>query len=419
MKILFCHTNYPSQFRRLAPALAERGHEIVFLHKSREWHAHSHDLVRTLEYIPSRLSASKQGLLHPYLGRFEDAVLEGQAAARAAISLKERGFIPDVIISHAGFGNGLYLKDVFPNTPRIGFFEWYYTSEVGGDVYFLYQLSGSEVPLDRAMRLRTWNAVTLLELAQSDAFVVPTSFQREQFPSVYRNQFTQIHEGVDVKSLSDLRTGLLPRPDFFPNNLNTKVVTYLARGFEVYRGFPQAIQALALLQQRMPDVHVVIAGADQICYGGPSQAPDGRTWGSWAKESAGLVSERTSWTGILQTNDYHRLLAHSDAHLYLTIPFVLSWSLIEAMSAGVPLVCSDTGPVQEVLEHGRDALLIPFDDHNSIANALQDCIVNPNSAMTRARNAQHRASAYDSSIALDSWDALLEEVMRVGTVRKA
>ena len=98
---------------------------------------------------------------------------------------------------------------------------------------------------------------------------------------------------------------------------------------------------------------------------------------------------------------------------------MLSWSLIEAMSAGVPLVCSDTGPVQEVLEHGRDALLSPFDDHNSIANALQDCIVNPNSAMTRARNAQHRASAYDSSIALDSWDALLEEVMRVGTVRKA
>ena len=122
--------------------------------------AHSHDLVRTLEYIPSRLSASKQGLLHPYLGRFEDAVLEGQAAARAAISLKERGFIPDVIISHAGFGNGLYLKDVFPNTPRIGFFEWYYTSEVGGDVYFLYQL-GSEV-LWMGNAIANLNAVTLL-----------------------------------------------------------------------------------------------------------------------------------------------------------------------------------------------------------------------------------------------------------------
>ena len=418
MRILFCHTNYPSQFRRLAPSLAERGHEIVFLHKNREWHAHSHDLVKTIQYTPSRLSASKEGLLHPYLGRFEDAVLEGQAAARSAISLRESGFVPDVIVSHAGFGNGLYLKDVYRDVPRIGLFEWYYTSYEGGDVHFLHQLAGSEVPLDPAMRLRTWNAVTLLELAQSDAYVAPTSFQKYQFPLVYRSNFTQIHEGVDVPFLSGLRGASLPRPKFFPGNLNTPVVTYLARGFELYRGFPQAIQALALLQQRMPDIHVVIAGADQICYGGPSQAPDGRTWGSWAQDSAGLVPERTSWTGILQTNDYHALLAHSDVHLYLTIPFVLSWSLIEAMSAGLPLVCSDTGPVREVLENGKDALLVPFNDPHSIAKALQDSLVNPTLARTRAKNAQLRASAYDSSIALDAWEALLGKV-RGGTVRKA
>ena len=335
------------------------------------------------------------------------------------IVFEESGFVPDVIVSHAGFGNGLYLKDVFPDASRIGFFEWYYTSHEGGDVFFLHQLSGSEVLLDRAMRLRTWNAVTLLELAQSDALVVPTSFQKHQFPKVYRNQFTQIHEGVDVPFLSGLRGSSTPRPNFFPDNLKTQVVTYLARGFEVYRGFPQAIQALVLLQQMMPEVHVIIAGADQICYGGPSQAPDGRTWGSWAQESAGLDPERTSWTGILQTKDYHALLAHSDVHLYLTIPFVLSWSLIEAMSAGLPLVCSDTGPVQEVLEHGKDALLAPFDDHISIAKALQDCLVNPTSAETRARNAQLRASAYDSSTALDSWEALLGEVHGGRTVRKA
>ena len=177
MRILFCHPNYPAQFRRLAPALAQQGHEIVFLHKNIEWHADKDKNVKKYSYKPSRLSSSSQGSLHPYLGRFEDAVLEGQAAAREAIRIKESGFSPDVIISHAGFGNGLYLKDVFPEARRIGFFEWYYTSTEGGDVHFLHSLHGQKVPLDRAMRLRTWNAVTLLELVQCDACVVPTEFQ--------------------------------------------------------------------------------------------------------------------------------------------------------------------------------------------------------------------------------------------------
>ena len=109
----------------------------------------------------------------------------------------------------------------------------------------------------------------------------------------------------------------------------------------------------------MPDVHILIAGADQVCYGGTSIAPNGQSWGEWARNSAGLDPDRTHWLGILQTADYHSLLAHSDAHLYLTIPFVLSWSLLEVMSAGVPLVCSDTGPVREVLTANEDALLTP------------------------------------------------------------
>ena len=128
MRILFSHSNYPAQFRRIAPALAEDGHDIRFLYKSIEWNAPNKGSVELSQYLVSRVSASSEGALHPYLGRFEDAVLEGQAAARAALNLKEQGYYPDVIISHAGFGSGLYLKDVFPQARRIGFFEWYYTS---------------------------------------------------------------------------------------------------------------------------------------------------------------------------------------------------------------------------------------------------------------------------------------------------
>ena len=410
MRILFSHTNYPAQFRRLAPALAALGHEVVFLHKSVELNAEDRRDVKRCAYKQSRLSASETGALHPYLVRFEDAVLEGQAAAREAVRLRESGFEPDVIISHAGFGNGLYLKDVFPNSRRVGFFEWYYTSTPGGDVHFLHELHGEKVPLDRAMRLRSWNAVTLLELAQCDALVTPTEFQRQQFPEPYRDKFHLIHEGIDVTKLLSLRTNLPTRPHWMPSDPSIRIVTHLARGFELYRGFPQAILSLAALQQSMPDVHVFIAGSDQVCYGGPQNAPNGQTWGSWAREASGLIPERTHWLGALSTSDYHALLAYTEAHLYLTIPFVLSWSLLEAMAAGAPLIASDTGPVQEVLTHGSEALLAPFDQPRALASALESCLSDKLEASQRALNAQNRVAHYSASLGLEGWLAILEGV---------
>ena len=229
----------------------------------------------------------------------------------------------------------------------------------GGDVHFLHALHGEDVPLDRAMRLRTWNAVTLLELAQCDALVVPTEFQRQQFPAPFRSKFAVIHEGIEAIKLQSIRYALPDKPSCLPDDPKVQVVTHVARGFELYRGFPQAIKSLAALQQEMPNVHVLIAGADQVCYGGPERAPGGETWGAWARKSAGLVPERTHWLGALQTAEYQALLAHSDVHLYLTIPFVLSWSLLEAMAVGVPLVASDTGPVRG-LSHNDDSLLVPL-----------------------------------------------------------
>ena len=179
MRVLISHTNFPAQFRRLAPALVEQGHEVVFIAKNREWHA------------PDPVSGSKCGYhiripiarwrgeaLHPYLRRFEACVLEGQAVFRACQQLREEGWIPDWILNHVGFGNGLYLSDAFPEAKRIGFFEWFYRS-VGADVDFLEQ---APVESDRALRLRTWNAQTLLELADCDLGVVPTHWQLKQFP---------------------------------------------------------------------------------------------------------------------------------------------------------------------------------------------------------------------------------------------
>lgn len=406
MNILFSHTNYPAQFKRLAPSLADVGHEVVFLHKNVELNATEHESIKLVRYSQARYSASELGSLHPYLGRFEDAVLEGQAAARSAVRLKERGFYPDVIISHAGFGNGLYLQDVFPDAKRIGFFEWYYTNLVGGDVEYLHRLHNQLIPLDRSMRLRTWNAVTLLELAQCDALVTPTHFQAGQFPHPYRDMFNVIHEGVDIDTLGSLNSDRSLLPLDCPIDSNSKIVTHVARGFELYRGFPQAILALAELQRRCPDVHVLIAGSDQVCYGGPEKAPNGQSWGNWARSSSGLMPERTHWLGAVKTQDFHSLLANSDAHLYLTIPFVLSWSLLEAMAAGVPLVCSNTGPVLDVL-NSSDALLVPFDNPKAIADGLQNCLYDPVAALSRASSAKTKASRYSATCGLSAWRELI------------
>ena len=401
MRILISHCSYPSQFRRLAPALAADGHELVFLHRQREWHAPEPQGFRLHRYPVPR--AGEEAACHPYLRRFEDAVTEGQGAYRAARELAEQGFIPDLIISHAGFGGGLYLGDAFPKARRISLFEWYYNA-FGSDVEFLQQ---GRVDADRQLRLRTWNAHLLLELAECEAAVVPTGWQRQQFPQRWREQLTLIHEGVDVHTLRHLRKKPPPPPAWLPQGSGIELVSYVSRGFEAYRGFPQAMQALARLQQQRPNAHVLIAGSDAVCYG--AGRDDGRSWANWAKEELTLVPERTHWLGPLQTDAYHALLGYTQAHLYLTVPFVLSWSLLEAMAAGCPIVASATAPVQEVIQHGNQGLLAPFWEPEAIAASLARLLANPHEAASLGKAARKQARSYDAELGLNGWRALIQK----------
>ena len=399
MRILFSHNNFPAQFRRLAPALAEQGHEVVFLAQSLEWHASSTAGVRLKEYKVHRHGGAEA--LHPYLRRFESCVLHGQAVYRACDQLKQEGWEPDWVINHVGFGNGLYLSDAFPGARRIGLFEWYYNA-CGADVDFLRR--GPLEP-DRALRLRTWNAQTLLEIADCDYGVVPTKWQLNQFPQHLRSRLHVIHEGIDVDRLSSLKTSQRTRPSCLPRGSEVEVLTYVSRGFEEYRGFPQAMQAIALLQSQRPHLHVLIVGADVVAYGGSRS--DGRSWGAWAKEEIAFDPQRTHWLGALQTEQYHDVLAISDVHLYLTVPFVLSWSLLEAMAAGCALVCSATPPVEEVLEHNSSALLVDFFSPQAQARAIARLLEDPELRFSLAKQAKERASGYQSADGLKAWTGLL------------
>ena len=399
MRILINHCSYPSQFRRLAPALAAEGHELVFLHRHQEWHAPEPRGFRLCRYQVPR--AGEEPATHPYLRRFEDAVTEGQAAYRAARQLADEGFHPDLILSHAGFGGGMYLGDAFPSAHRISLFEWYYNS-FGSDVDFLQQ---GRVEADRQLRLRTWNAQLLLELADCDAAVVPTAWQQRQFPERWRNQLSLIHEGVDVEALRRLRKQRPQAPPWLPQGDGVEVVSYVSRGFEAYRGFPQAMLALSELQKRRPGVQVLIAGSDAVCYG--AKREDGRSWANWAKEESGLVPDRTHWLGALQTSDYHTLLAYTQAHLYLTVPFVLSWSLLEAMAAGCPIVGSATAPVEEVIDHGQQGLLADFWEPAQIAEALERLLADPDRATCLGKAARKTARGYSAEKGLKGWKDLI------------
>ena len=401
MRILISHNNYPAQFRRIAPALQAAGHEVIFLFKNTEWHAQQPENgLRLHKYELHRQGGSEA--LHPYLRRFENCVLEGQAAARAAYQIAEEGWIPDCIINHVGFGNGFYLSDVFPSAKRIGLFEWFYNSR-GADVDFLRR---GLVEPDRAMRIRTWNAQVLIELAHCDCGVVPTQWQLDQFPGHLSSKLQVIHEGIDVNKLGLLKEAPKPKFDFLPDDPEIEILTYVSRGFEEYRGFPQAMETISQLQKRRPGLHALIVGSDVIAYG--ASRSDGRTWREWALQELKLDTKRTHWMGALQEDEYQKVLLISDVHLYLTVPFVLSWSLLEAMAAGCSIVGSNTPPVQEVLQSGCNGLLVDFFNPHDQVNACETLLDDQAMSERFSKAARISSQAFSHDKGLAGWRAIIE-----------
>lgn len=354
MRVLFVHKVFPGQYAHLARALAaDRGNEVVFLHAEGEGHLPN---VRRVRCTASRGAAATT---HHYVQGLENAVLLGQAAYRAAGALVRSGFRPDVICAHAGFGPGLYLKDVFPGVPLLGYFEWFYRA-YDADADFL---DPRAVSADDALRIRTRNAEILLELTSCDHGVCPTAFQRDQFPPELRDKLTVVHDGVDTAYFSPLPTAL---PDLPPD---AEIVTYATRGLEPYRGFPQFMTALALLQRRRPRLHAVIVGADETHYGRPAENGRGHREATLAALPA-LDQTRVHFRGFLPAPAYRDVLRASHVHVYLTVPFVLSWSLLDAMATGCAIVGSDTAPVREVMRDGETGLLADMREPRAIAAAI-------------------------------------------------
>ncbi|MEM9568761.1 MAG: glycosyltransferase, partial [Cyanobacteria bacterium P01_E01_bin.34] len=250
--------------------------------------------------------------------------------------------------------------------------------------------------------IRTKNSPILLDLYSCDAGLCPTKWQQQQFPTEFRDKLTVMHDGIDTDTFKPNPGSKLVLPDIGLNlSQASEIVSYVSRGMEPYRGFPQFIQALQILQKRRPDCHAVIVGEDRVCYG--SQRADGKTYKEAMLEEFPLDMSRVHFTDGLPYRDYLKVIQSSDVHVYLTYPFVLSWSLMEAMSTGCAIVASNTPPVTEMIQEGESGLLVDFFSPEQIADRVEEALDN------RDRMKILRANARDTIVQRFDQKALLPQ----------
>lgn len=356
MEVLFIHPNFPGQFRKVAAALARLPDVHVVGVGDESWMKSTVPLdgVSVIGY-PAPAEGEKD-LLHPWSRGFDTAVRRGEQVMATLAAHKQQGLEPDVIVAHPGWGDAYFLRDFFPGTKVVGLFEYYYHAR-GADVGF-----DPEFPsrMNDIFRLRALNATQLLALDSCDEGFCPTRWQRSRFPAVWQSRLDVIHEGVDTRAVCPDPTAQVHLADGTTLKAGDEVLTFVSRNLEPYRGFHIFMRALPAIMQARPDCHVVIVGADDVAYGPPSDSG-----GTYRDRYLGEVADRLDvsrvhFTGTLSHADYVKVLQVSSLHVYLTYPFILSWSMLEAMSAGCLVLCSATPPVEEVITNGDNGILFPF-----------------------------------------------------------
>jgi glycosyltransferase involved in cell wall biosynthesis len=390
MRILFLHPNFPAQFRQLATVLGQDpNHQVVFGTTRLEG---SIPRVHKVLYQESRPVAPQ---IHPYLRSLEGAVLQGQAVYRMAQKLKAQGFVPDVVFGHSEWGAPLFIKDLFPQSKLCCYFEWFYQAH-GSDADF----DPSEpLDADAEARIRVKNAPILLDLCACDAALAPTNWQRQQFPAEFHNKMTVRHDGIDTAFFQPKAGAKLKLPTIdLDLTAVDEIVTYATRGMEPYRGFPQFMEAVALIQFRRPHCHVVVVGEDRVAYG--KQLPEGKTYKQLMLESLPLDLSRLHFTGSLPYHQYLQVLQASSAHIYLTRPFVLSCSMLEAMATGCLVIGSNTEPVREVITDGKNGLLVDFFSPMEIADRVEEVLDHPDQFIGLQQQARQTILQYYNSAEL-------------------
>jgi glycosyltransferase involved in cell wall biosynthesis len=406
MIIIFIHQNFPAQYLHVVRRLAEHpDNQIYFI---TQVNLNEMPGVRKLVYqadLPVRSTC------HAYTAMFDAAVRRGTAVADVCRGLRDSGVVPDLVVGHCGWGETLFIKDVFPDAPLLAYFEFFYHpqgADVGFDPEFAPLATGD------GARLKVRNAVNRLSFAESEWGHTATVWQRSLFPVVMQARISALHEGVDTQLIRPHPTAwiklarenlLLTRED--------EVITYVSRNLEPYRGFHIFMRSLPEILRRRPRAHAIIVGGDGLSYSDPPSS--GGTYREMLLDEVGvrLDLNRVHFLGQVPFEIYLNVLQVSSVHIYLTYPFVLSWSFLEAMSAGCVVVGSATAPVLEVLRDRENGLAVNFFSMDEICDRVDEVLDHPD-RMQAIRDAARSTAARDfdmNAVTLPRWDRLLRTLV--------
>ena len=386
MNVLFVHPNFPAQFGHIAHHLAaNRGWTCAFVSETQPGRQ-TFESGGSLEKIQYKTAGGATRSNHFCTRTFENTVWHCDGVLRA---MADRPDVkPDLIVGHSGFGSTLFLRELYPDVPVVNLFEYFYLGhDEQSDMTFRRDLAWPTEP-EKFLRSRCRNAMILLDLQNCQVGYCPTPFQRSRFPDEYESKLRVCFDGIDTdvwNSRDDtLRKPLSDRPERELLGVKlpagAKIVTYCARGFESMRGFDIFMKGVRQILDRDKDVHVFIAGTERIAYGGDEQHTGGKSFKQWTldlPDVAGYDASRVHFLGRVDPRLLAELLATGDLHIYLTVPFVLSWSMINALACGATVLASDTAPVRDAIEDGKTGLLFDFFDPQALADRAIEVLSDP------------------------------------------
>lgn len=405
MIFVFVHQNFPAQYRHLVRYLADQpGNTVYFITQN------TTNVMAGVTKLVYKVQTPATLNCHPLTVDYDIAVRTGLAVVQVCQSLQQQEIRPDLIVGHCGWGETLFIKDVFPDSPLLSYFEFFYHFSYV-DVNF-----DSEYPTDsrESFRLRSRNAVNLLSFDATDWGNSPTHWQRSLHPPEMRTRITTIHEGVDTEAAQpDPAAWVKLGPNDVVLTRADEVVTYVARNLEPYRGFHVFMRAAREILRRRPNAKLIVVGGDEVSYGMPHAS--GETFRAVMLKELGpdIPLDRIYFTGQVPYEIYVNILQVSSAHIYLTYPFVLSWSFVEAMACGCAMIGSDTPPVMEILKDGENGLSVDFFSPAAIADRVDEVLDHPDRMQAmRAAARQTAVEQYDfKTVMLPRWLTLFDDLM--------
>jgi glycosyltransferase involved in cell wall biosynthesis len=404
-KILFIHNNFPGQFPHIAAAAQQAGYQVAVIGSPTAKEPLGAKVERW------KLTRGTTNGIYPPAIRAEADLLRADAAAAAARRLKADGFVPDLIIGHPGWGETIYMSTIFPGVPQVLFGEFFYRAhgfDVGFDPEF------DKVTLEQEQRVHAKNATQALAYIDATAIICPTPFQASSYPETLQSRIKILHEGVDLTAAIKQKSPRLKLPNGEILDGTKPVITFINRNFERLRGFHIFMRALPALMCECPDVQVVVIGKDGL--GGYGGNLDGqKTWMEQMLNEIGdqIDQSRLHFLGRVTHADMITALSLSTAHVYYTYPFVLSWSLIEAMACECLILGSDTKPVRDAITHNENGLLFDFFNVDALSQAMITACQAPERYQDLRKNARQTAlSVFDKDrVGVPGWMALISEVL--------